>query len=290
MELVSIIIPAYNVESYIEQCIKSVIEQSYKNLEVIVINDGSTDSTLSLLMKLKEKYQRIKVVSWQNQGPSAARNLGIEIANGSFLFFLDGDDWLNSNCIERMMEVQQQEGSDIVVADHMRFRMEDSKFLIHITNDYYTKTYSVKDWFENMEEENGGITFTVPWGKLYKKELFEALRYPFGLIMEDNYTTYLAYLLSNRISYTNEALYVYRVTPTGIVSTASKIEAHPLKPLEEEITLLSMLEMNADVAKKRYFCRLKTLKNEFSSMASSSYEYYKVRTFLEILKKHGYTE
>ncbi len=288
MELVSIIIPAYNVESYIEQCVKSVIEQSYKNLEIIIINDGSTDSTFSLLMKLKEKDPRIKVISWQNQGLSAARNLGIEISNGSFLFFLDGDDWLIPNCIERMMAVQQQENSDIVVTDYMRFRMEDSKFIIHVTDSYYTKTYSVKDWFEAIE---GNLQlFTAAWGKLYKKDIFKNLRYPFGLKMEDNYTTYLAYLLADKISYTNEPLYTYRVTPTGITSTVPNIEKFPIRPLEEEITLLSMLGINTDVAKDRYFKRLKILEKEYSSMASPSYEYYKVCTFLEILKKHGFTE
>ncbi len=288
MELVSIIIPAYNVESYIEQCVKSVIEQSYKNLEIIIINDGSTDSTFSLLMKLKEKDPRIKVISWQNQGLSAARNLGIEISNGSFLFFLDGDDWLIPNCIERMMAVQQQENSDIVVTDYMRFRMEDSKFIIHVTDSYYTKTYSVKDWFEAIE---GNLQlFTAACGKLHKKDIFKNLRYPFDYKMEDNYTTYLAYLLADKISYTNEPLYTYRVTPTGITSTVPNIEKFPIRPLEEEITLLSMLGINTDVAKDRYFKRLKILEKEYSSKAIPAYEYYKVCTFLEILKKHGYAE
>jgi glycosyltransferase involved in cell wall biosynthesis len=216
------------------------------------------------------------------------RNLGIDIANGAFLYFLDGDDWLNPTCIERMVAMQKQENCDIVVTDHMRFRMEDNKFLIHVTDDYYTKTYSVKDWFEATE--NTLELFTSSCGKLYKKDIFRNLRYPYGLKMEDNYTSYLAYLLANKISYTNEPLYIYRITPTGITSTASSTEKFPLKPLEEEITLLSMLGMNSDIAKNRYFWRLNKLENDYSSNAIPSYEYYKVRTFGEILKKHRYAE
>lgn len=288
MELVSIIIPAYNVESYIEKCVRSVIEQTYKNLEIIVINDGSTDSTLSILMSMKEKDSRIKVISWHNQGLSAVRNLGIEIANGSFLFFLDGDDWLDSTCIERMMAIQQKESSDIVVADYMQFRGNDSTFLLHISKEnYYTKTYSMKEWFESKD---GRGVFVVAWGKLYRKEIFKNLRYPFGLKMEDNYTTYLSYLLASKISFIHEPLYIYRINKTGIISTSSNIEKLPLRPLEEEITLLSMLEVNADFEKATYYTRLKLLAQEYLSKSLTSYEYHKVCTFLEILNKHGYTE
>ncbi len=289
MELVSIIIPAYNVESYIEKCVNSVLDQSYKNLEVIIINDGSTDSTFSLLMKEKEKAPSIKVISCPNQGLSAARNLGIDIANGSFLFFLDGDDWLDSACIERLMTVQQQENSDIVVGDYVQFRVKDSTFVFHMNStNYFTKSYSTREWFEAMKGR--GVVYTVAWGKLYKKELFKNLRYPYGLKMEDNYTTYLAYLLANKISYIYEPLYIYRLNPTGIMSTTSNIEKYPLKPLEEEITLLSMLGMNIDSAKDTYYRRLKILENEFSMRGMPSYEYHKICTFLEILNKYGYTE
>ena len=289
MELVSIIIPAYNVESYIRKCVESVIVQTYKDLEVIVINDGSTDSTFSQLMELKEKDSRIKVISWPNQGLSAARNLGIEISNGDFIFFLDGDDWLDSTCVERMIAVQKQENSDIVVADYMRFREEDSNFLLHIAKeDYYTKTYSMTEWFMNMENE--GMIFVFAWGKLYKKELFKNLRYPINMKMEDAYTTYLSYLLTDRISYIHEPLYIYRVNPSGIMSTSSKKDRYPARPLEEEITILSMLGMNNEIAIKSYYNRLHFLKEELSSKGQISYEYYKICTFLEILKKHGYTQ
>ena len=290
MDLVSIIIPAYNVESYIEKCVESVLEQTYRNLEVIIINDGSTDSTLSLLMEMKEKDHRIKVISWQNQGQGAARNLGIEIANGSFLFFLDGDDWLDPTCIERLIAVQQHENSDMVVADYMRFRDEDSTFLLHVNEEnYFTRTYSTKEWFEIMSIEEKWLIFVVIWGKLFKKELFKYLRFPVGVKVEDNYTTYLSYLLADRISYVYEPLYIYRANAAGTMSSTSEIEKYPLRPIEEEITLLSMLGINIDGTKEMYYRRLKILKNELSSNSVHSYDYYKICTLLEILKKHGYT-
>ena len=289
MELVSIIIPAYNVESYIKKCVESVLEQTYKNLEVIIINDGSTDSTFSQLSDLKEKDPRVKVVSWPNHGLSAARNLGIEIANGSFLFFLDGDDWLNPTCIERLTSIQQQEKTNIAVADYMRFRENDSTFLLHISkDDYYTRTFSTDDWFKEMECTYG--FFVSAWGKLYKKELFKNLRYPVDTIMEDNYTTYLSYLLTDRISYIHEPLYIYRINSSGITSNWSVVDRNNIRALEEELAFFSLLGMNSNVAKKEYYNRLKILKHELLAKGQLSSEYHKVCTFLEILKKHGFNE
>ena len=117
--MVSVIIPVYNIEKYIVKCVKSVMEQSYKDLEIIIINDGSSDSSYELCMELAENDSRIKVISQKNSGLSKARNTGIDNANGEWIIFLDGDDWLDRYCIEKCLEVSLA-STDIVMFPYIR--------------------------------------------------------------------------------------------------------------------------------------------------------------------------
>ena len=107
-KLVSIIIPAYNTEKYIGNCIESVIKQTYHNLEVIIVNDGSEDNTLGIITKARLRDNRVVVINQENNGPSAARNAGLKICRGDYVFFLDSDDWLIPNCIEKLISIKKR--------------------------------------------------------------------------------------------------------------------------------------------------------------------------------------
>ena len=107
-KLVSIIIPTYNTEKYIGNCIESVIKQTYHNLEVIIVNDGSEDNTLEIITKARLRDNRIVVINQENNGPSAARNAGLKICRGDYVFFLDSDDWLIPNCIEKLISIEKK--------------------------------------------------------------------------------------------------------------------------------------------------------------------------------------
>ena len=102
--MISIIIPVYNIEKYIEKAIVSVVNQTCPDFELLLINDGSTDSSYEICKKWEEKDNRIKVISKENGGVSSARNLGMELAKGEYLFFLDGDDWIREDCFEKLLE------------------------------------------------------------------------------------------------------------------------------------------------------------------------------------------
>ena len=206
-----------------------------------------------------------------------------------FLFFLDGDDWIEYNCIERLVCEQERENSDIVVGNYHRFRESISSFLVHVPKEaYYTKSYTPREWFRDFEDSTESLLFTVAWVKLYKKELFRNVRYPVGKKMEDAYTTYLTYLLADRITFVNEPLYIYRITENSIMETASVIEREPIDCLEEECMLLSMLGMDTKAVKKLYYKRLVICKNHLMKSGDMVNKYHKVRSYSEILDKYGH--
>ncbi len=159
----------------------------------------------------------------------------------------------------------------------------------HVTKkSYFTKTYTPAEWFRDFEDSDEALLFTTAWGKLYRKDLFRNIRYPEGMKMEDAYTTYLTYLLANRITFVNEPLYVYRINENSIMNTASEIEKKPLDCLEEECILLSMLGMDARVVKKRYYNRLHIHKEQLLRGQYRDNNYHKIMSYLEILRKYGY--
>jgi glycosyltransferase involved in cell wall biosynthesis len=164
---VSIIIPVYNCEKYISRCLDSIINQTYDNLEVIVINDGSTDNTLGMLKNYSKKYPYIKVYTQKNSGVSSARNNGIKKATGYYIQFTDADDYLSSDMIELMVKSSVENESDLVVCEYKYvYESDNSEKEIHLS-DY--NNVSFKSVISNESSKYGGF----PWNKLIKKECIE---------------------------------------------------------------------------------------------------------------------
>ena len=149
--MVSIIIPVYNVEKYLQECLESAINQTYKNIEIIAINDGSTDSSLAILEEYASKYGNLKIVNQENKGMSGARNAGLKVANGEYIYFLDSDDFIDLNMIEECVVLAEKNNLDIINFDAHVFYDGDfksdfnpkynrSKFLnqgIYLGQDFY---------------------------------------------------------------------------------------------------------------------------------------------------------
>ena len=190
--MVSIIIPVYNTELFLDECIASVVQQSYKDLEIILVNDGSTDSSGTICDNWKEKDHRIKVIHTPNQGQSLARNTGIRESIGEFLYFLDSDDILHPSAIEKMVKAITTTKTKIVVAGTMMFHEEKKE--------YETPQYSlasqlltVKEYFQAMYEHfDVYLPFVISCGKLFDKRIFENQNcwFPSHKINEDNYTVH----------------------------------------------------------------------------------------------------
>lgn len=204
-ELISIIIPVYNVEKYIEECIKSVINQTYKKLEIILVDDGSTDNSGKICDEYSKKDDRIIVVHKKNGGVSDARNYGIEVAKGKYISFIDSDDYIEKDMYEFLYNLIKNEDAQISCC---------GKYIVY---DNKTELYVKKDVKEVMNSQqailmlcNFGYMGHSTYAKLYKKELFKEIKYPKIKNGEDIGTTYKVFDNANKIVYDSTPKYYYR--------------------------------------------------------------------------------
>lgn len=204
--LISVIIPIYNTEKYLEDCIKSVVNQSYENLDIILVNDGSTDKSKEICEKYAEKDSRIRLINQSNMGAAMAKNAGLNNIKGDLFMILDSDDLLQKNNIEILYDCMQKEKSDIIEACYTTIYKEFKNIDIHQNSKK-----------ENFNTENALKELIIsrkfhqtPWNKLYKTELLKDIRFPKDKYIDDEYWTYKLFANAKRITWINEVLYYYR--------------------------------------------------------------------------------
>ena len=215
-DLVSIVVPIYNVEEYLDSCINSIVNQTYKNIEIILVDDGSPDNSGSMCDLWQSRDSRIKVIHKENGGLSDARNVGISEATGKYISLVDSDDTITNDMIETLMFYQQKYNADIVQGMFKDFINEED---ITINNEKPTCTVINKiDAIKNLYDKKYGLQSTVVWNKLYKAELFKELKFPKGKVHEDEFTVYKLYYKSSKIVLLNKVIYNYRKRPESIMS------------------------------------------------------------------------
>lgn len=231
--LISVIIPVYKVERYLRRCIESVINQTYTNLEIILVDDSSPDNCPTICDEYAAKDKRIKVIHKKNGGLSDARNAGLNICKGEFITFIDSDDWITHQYIEILLEIMIKENADIVIGEneiaYNNKKLSKQKKPFKTTN--YTKEESLVALFKKNL-----ISHTVSWGKLYKRNLFNDLRFPIRRFHEDEFTTYKLFYNSKKVSYTTETLYFYQQRLDSITSHSHSEDFILAK--EQQITFL----------------------------------------------------
>lgn len=249
---VSVIIPCYNVEAYIKECVKSVTVQTFTDIEIIIVDDGSTDQSPQICDELAKKDERIRIVHKTNGGLSDARNVGTKLAAGEFVFYLDSDDTLVPEALSLLYDIAKERKADIVQGnfyyDYSQYLLVDNRFL----EAGAVKTLSV---FEAMEELlRNRLIKNFAWGKLIKTNL--AKKYPFvkGVYFEDSYWMY--WLVDEARNYTivNTPLCYYRQRKESISGTFSLRQLDLLKGME--LRLLFVFEkypMFANLAMNRYW-------------------------------------
>ncbi len=220
--LISIIVPVYNVEQYIQRCLNSIINQTYKNLEIILVDDGSPDQCPQICDDYAAKDSRIMVIHKKNGGLSDARNAGLDICKGKFISFVDSDDWIDTNYIKTLFDLLTETKTDIAIGNF--FKTDGLK-----KNPTFPIQHRTLKPTEAIICCTRGNTpaFAISCSKLYKKELFDNLRFPVGKYHEDEFTTYLLFYKSTSVAYTSQVLYYYYSRETSI--TASQ---HPYDALE----------------------------------------------------------
>lgn len=189
MDLITVIVPAYMTEQYLDRCIASICQQTYANLEIILIDDGSSDCSPEICNKWGEMDRRIKVIHQKNQGVSAARNVGVKESHGNYIMMVDSDDYLYAGMIETMYITQKKYEVDLVICDFIKGNSENFEFpnIMYSQVELISAETALRRIYESDEK---ALQYVAPWAKLYKKELFEEISYPEGKIFEDIYITH----------------------------------------------------------------------------------------------------
>ncbi len=211
---ISVIVPVYKVEAYLNECIRSILEQTYTNLEVILVDDGSPDHCPQMCEEWADRDSRVNVIHKQNGGLSSARNAGLDICTGDYIAFVDSDDWIMPDMYQSMYDAIKAEAADICACNIISC-YPDRKV-----------TWGGKSYLAGDSETMLGLLYddaafpVCAWNKLYKRELWEHFRFPEGKLCEDAFTTYLLLHKADRIVQITDALYCYRIRPESIMTSA----------------------------------------------------------------------
>ncbi len=216
--LISVIVPVYKVELYLKKCVDSLLNQTYKNLEIILVDDGSPDNCPKICDEYAKKDNRIKVIHKKNGGLSSARNAGLDIAKGDYIAFVDSDDYVHSDYINKLYNQVKKDGSSLAICgvqivNENGTNLDSSKF------DIKSKFIPEVEKFNLLFLENS-ISPIVAWNKLYSAEIWKDLRYPNGKIHEDEFVIFdVLNNAKNGVSVLSEKLYYYLVRENSIMGS-----------------------------------------------------------------------
>ena len=247
----SVIIPCYNVEKYVEQCVRSVMDSTIVDMEIICINDGSTDGTIDILKKLRNEDNRIVILDQDNQGLAFARNYGFDKAVGDYIYFLDSDDYLaSSEILEKCINIMTDNCLDILIGgaetlfedDKARLQLAEyeNKYLIR---NNYPDVYSGTELVYNLRKNNEWQVIVSL--RLFKRQFLEDnnLRFSEGRIYEDVFFTYASNYLAKRAKIINDTIYIRRVR-FGSTVTSQITHKNPLGYLRVFVDSLRFAEWN----------------------------------------------
>ncbi len=215
---ISVIVPAYNVDSYIRKCLNSLIEQSFSNLEIIVINDGSTDNTAAVIAEFAQKDNRIKVITQKNFGLSKTRNIGIENATGEYIAFIDSDDWVDKDFFEKLYLAIQEENADIACANIIRYRGFSQKYRVK---------FEEKKVYTSLQDKIRVCRLPeccYVWNKLYKTSMIKKYKFTEKAYFEDMLWSPEVLKNSDKLVTVPEVNYFYRVNKNSIVKKKQSIK------------------------------------------------------------------
>lgn len=231
MSLISVIVPVYKVEKYLHRCVDSILDQTFDDFELILVDDGSPDNCGVICDEYAQKDNRVHVIHQKNGGLSAARNAGLEwmYANSSsqWISFIDSDDWVHEKYLELLYDTVVQTSTEISVCGYKETYDED----LEVFDKVNVTTYNSEEYYCKYR-----VNATVAWGKLYRKECFEKLRFPIGKIHEDEFIIYRILFSQQNVSYVEEKLYAYYVNTDGIMNSQwSMRRLDAIDAIEEQI-------------------------------------------------------
>lgn len=255
--LVTVIVPVYKVEPYLRRCLDSIVNQTYRNLEIILIDDGSPDNCGVICDEYAEIDKRIKVIHKKNGGLSSARNVGLDVFKGEYVSFVDSDDVVSLDMIEYLYDLLSDNNAEISVCLHEIVR--DNHRWISFKN-VNNQTVTPKECIKKLLYNDGVDTSAC--AKLYKASLFNNVRYPQGKLFEDIATTYKLFFNANRIALGNEAKYSYILRNSSIVGSSFNEKKLDLLEMTDEMgrNVLNVYpDLSKAVLRRRVYARFSTL-------------------------------
>lgn len=236
-ELISVIVPIYNVEKYLDKCIQSIVNQTYKNLEIILVDDGSTDSTPAICDKWKEHDSRISVIHKENTGAGDTRNVGFTYANGEWVAYIDSDDYLNENLFEYLLSLADDE-TDLVECR-----------LVETPDDNVDWSFDEKASIITCDAEkaleyhiNDGIFRQTPPNKIYRKRVVEGIDFPVGKLIDDEFWTYRVIGKCRKLVHSDNVMYAYRQQDASAMHKSYSLKR--LHAIEAKLERLEYLKNN----------------------------------------------
>ncbi|WP_029177179.1 glycosyltransferase family 2 protein [Streptococcus suis] len=288
--LISIIVPVHNVETYLEQCIHSVLNQTYSNWELLLINDGSTDSSGTICDDYAKGDERIYIKHIKkSKGVSEARNTGLSLAKGEYITFLDSDDGIREDFLETCLTTAIQHEVDIVIGHFFIWDERNQTF-------YYFVEQAQKDQTEFLTVQEtldrqvvwknlNTAPFVVPWGKLFKASLFDTVRFPKNKRYEDEYTIHKTFLKAKQIALIHSEFYMYRRHGQSFMTTDFNLKTsmNNIEALEERIVDLVLAKKDTELVRQKLYNILLHTKHELEvHQCSDSLEYLRVLNKLEL--------
>lgn len=249
---VSVIVPVYNTEKFLQRCLDSLTDQTLKDIEIICVNDGSTDNSLKILEDNAQKDKRIKIVNQENKKQGAARNAGMQIATGEYIGFIDSDDWVDLTYFEKLFKTAKEYDSDIALATNVRIGKNKFKKRLNLESvKKYTELQDKLDICHQWRNE-------CPTNKIYKKSYLEVnnIRWPEGVYCEDKLFTIKAVYFANAVVTVPEVYYYYFDNPKSTVNSCTKEHRKKLnidKNNARRDVINFLNEQNANVRDKNFW-------------------------------------
>lgn len=241
--LITIIVPVYNVEKYVSHCIESILRQTYDNLQILLVDDGSTDKSGLICDEYAEKDKRITVIHKTNRGLSDARNVGLDNAKGDYICFIDADDYVRETYVDDLLISALKHKADISVC---LFEMGINDTFQNLYNNQFNETIlSNLEALNKLYDNELSVNMIVSWNKLYSKELFNKIRFPISRIHEDEFITHQLLYNANRIVIINKYDYYYFQSPNSIIRSNFKLNRlDALTAFEERIKFFENKGLN----------------------------------------------